>query len=116
MFLAIKRICFPHFDETHESYNQILIQIFTLAQLSHRNIVQYYHSWIEFEGKKNGCIDCSEEETSQSFLLTPQTSVPRPGSIIEDGSLSESIDSSITCITFTEVYIIRIIMFGNLLC
>ena len=100
---AVKKICFPHFDESHQSYNQLLFEAKTLAQLSHPNIVQYYNSWIELSEPTNAGKPL--EETFQSFLLQlPNTGNCRksyPG--LDDGSLSESIDSSITAITFTEV-------------
>jgi len=101
-FFAVKKICFPHFDESHQSYNQLLFEAKTLAQLSHPNIVQYYNSWIELSEPTNAGKPL--EETFQSFLLQlPNTGNCRksyPG--LDDGSLSESIDSSITAITFTE--------------
>jgi len=108
-FYAIKKISFPHFDESQQSYDQLLHEVYTLSQLSHPNIVKYHHSWIEFEERPNtnSLAVADNEDNHHSFMIQlPSTNivthVNRTSSLIDDTSLSESIDSSITAITFTE--------------
>lgn len=108
-FIAIKKISFPHFDESQQSYDNLLHEVYTLSQLSHPNIVKYYHSWIEFEERKKAIVGTDlSEDTHHSFMIQLPTSTLNNcrGSsslMVDDTSLSESIDSSITAITFTEV-------------
>lgn len=104
-FTAIKKISFPHFDESQESYDKLLHEVYTLSQLSHPNIVKYYHSWIEFEERKQAIVGTDlSEDTHHSFMIQlPNPTRCSSNLIVDDTSLSESIDSSITAITFTEV-------------